>query len=217
MIYSYCKKCKLESPGDTCQSCGKRAGANAQRDVWSIASLPVADGRIWRGTLLTLFCVAALLLAVIFGLNALIPGDQPTPGDWRGSVTRLVLAVFPAGLIVVFLFLLLQGREVNVYVLDPQGAHMQTWHTPSRIKSWARLQSADPDKNVRQQDGSVMHLSQERHLLWQDAVNLKYKPGSGLIQMYHTPHLAPLVLKLPANEYETAAAYVGKYCKSTKQ
>ena len=42
---------------------------------------------------------------------------------------------------------------------------------------------------------------------------MKYKPGSAAIHLYHTPHLAPMVLKLPANEYELAAAYVGKYCK----
>ena len=213
MIYSYCKRCKLESPGDTCQGCGKRATAAAQRDVWSIASVPLADARVWQATLLALACVAALVLAVIFGLDAMIPGDQAVPDAWRPRVTRLVFALFPIGLATVFLFLLAQGREVNVYVLDPQGAHLQTWHPPSRIKSWARLQSADPGKNVPQQDGSVMHLSQERHMLWQDVIKVKYKPGSAAIQLYHTPHLAPMVLKLPANEYELAAAYVGKYCK----
>lgn len=213
MIYSYCKRCKMESPGDTCQGCGKHASAAAQRDVWSIASVPLADGRIWRAALLTLLCVAALVLGAVFGLDALMPSGQAEPDAWRGSVVRLVFALFPVGLVTVFLFLLIQGREVDVFVLDPQGAHLQTWHQPSRIKSWARLQSSDQRKNIIQQDGSTMHLSQERHLMWSDVASVKYKPGSAVIHLYHTPHLAPLVLKLPANEYELAAAYVGKYCK----
>ena len=58
-----------------------------------------------------------------------------------------------------------------------------------------------------------MHLSQERHMLWQDVVSVRYKPGSAAICVYHTPRCAPMVLKLPAQEYDLAAAYVGKYCK----
>lgn len=212
MIYSYCKRCGMESPGDVCSGCGKRAAAASQRDVWSIAALPVTDARIWRGALLTLLTVAALLLLVIFGMEALQGGGRAVL-LWRGTLPRLILAVVPLGLAVVFLFLAVQGREVNVYFLDPKGAHQQTWHTPQKWKSWARLQSADPRKNILQQDGSVMHLSQERHLMWQDVQSVQYKPASASICIYHTPHCAPLVLRLPAEEYDLAAAYVGKYCK----
>ena len=213
MIYSYCKKCKMESPGDTCQGCGKRAAANSQRDVWSVASVPLADGRIWKGALLTLLTVALLLFALLFGLEYVMSGPQAAGQLWQGVLPKAIFAIPPLGLAVTFLFLLLQGREVIVYVLDPQGGHLQTWHQPGRIRSWARLQSADPRKNVPQQDGSEMHLSQERHMLWQDVVQVKYRPQNAAIYLYHTPRCAPMILRLPAQEYELAAAYVGKYCK----
>lgn len=213
MIYSYCKRCKLESPGDTCPGCGKKSTAAAQRDVWSIASVPLSDGRAWRGALFTLIGVAALLLAVILGLEALLKDADAARRLVEGALPRLIAALAAAGLALVFLFLALQGREVSVYVLDPQGAHLQTWHTPQKWKSWARLQSADPSRNVLQQDGSVMHLSQERHLMWRDVQSVKYKPASAAIFVYHTPHIAPMILKLPAEEFDLAAAYVGKYCK----
>lgn len=213
MIYSYCKRCKMESPGDVCQGCGKRATAASQRDVWSVASVPLADGRAWRGAVWTLLTVAALLLILIFGLEYLVSGGLITAQLWQGALPKMIFALVPLGLLLTFLFLFLQGREVIVYVLDPQGAHLQTWHQPGKIKSWARLQSADPNKNVPQQDGTVMHLSQERHLMWQDVQSVKYRPGSAAIYIYHTPHCAPMILKLPAQEYELAAAYVGKYCK----
>ena len=213
MIYSYCKKCKQESPGDICQSCGKRATAAAQRDIWSIAAVPLADSRAWTGALYALLCVVGLLLLLIFGLEFMLSGSYKTAQLWNSSLPQLIFSILPLGLLCTFLCLMAQGREVNVYVMDPQGAHLQTWHQPSRIKSWARLQSHDRAKDVPQQDGSVMHLSQERHMLWQDVQSVKYKPGKAVIQLYHTPHCAPLVLRLPSEEYDLAAAYVGKYCK----
>lgn len=213
MIYSYCKRCKLESPGDVCRSCGKRATANAQRDVWSIASVPLADGRAWKGIFYTLLAVALLLLVVVFGLESLASDGSKVAQLWNSALPRMIILIIPVGMLIAFLFLLAQGREVIVYVLDPQGAHLQTWHQPSRVKSWARLQSADASRNVPQQDGSVMHLSQERHLIWGDVQSVRYKPRNAAILIYHTPYLAPMVLKLPPEEYEMAAAYVGKYCK----
>jgi len=213
MIYSYCKRCKLESPGENCRQCGKHAAATAQRDVWSIASVPLADGRTWKSISIALCSVAALLAVAIFGLEAVVSPDK-VARLWTSSLPRLIFLILPLGLMLSFLFLLMQGREVIVYVLDPQGAHLQTWHQPSRLKSWARLQSADPNANVPQQDGTVMHLSQERHLMWGDVQAVRYKPRSAAIYLYHTPHLAPMVLKLPPDEYETATRYVGKYCKN---
>ena len=213
MIYSYCKRCKLESPGDTCPGCGKRSTAAAQRDVWSIAAVPVSDGRIWRSALYTALGVSLLLLIVILSLEALTKDYAAAARLIQGPMPRLIAAMAAAGLVITFLFLFLQGREVNVYVLDPQGAHLQTWHGPQKWKSWARLQSADPRKNILQQDGTVMHLSQERHMMWRDVQSVRYSPGRASIYVYHTPHCAPMILRLPAEEYDLAAAYVGKYCK----
>ena len=59
----------------------------------------------------------------------------------------------------------------------------------------------------------MVHLSQERHLLWKDVAQVQYRPARAVIALYHTPHIAPLVLRLPPEEYELAKAYVGKYCK----
>ena len=217
MIYSYSKRCGLETPGDVCSSCGKRFTPANQRDVWSISFLPLSDGRVWRAALLALAGASTLLLAGVFAAEAILTDGARAARLWHTAFPRLALAAIPAGLMVVFLFLLLQGREVELFVLDPKGAHLQTWHSPQKWKSWTRLQSADPRRNIQQQDGSVMHLAQERHMLWRDVLDVQYKPHSAVIQLYHTPKCAPLVLRLPPEEYETAAAYVGKYCKIKKK
>ena len=213
MIYSYCKRCRMESPGDVCAGCGKRAAAASQRDKWSVASVPLADSRAWRTSVLALLGAAVLMLLTVFGLEAMYGGPARVRLLWQSALIRVTLAFVPVGLAVVFLFLLIQGRETNVFTLDSLGAHQYTWHGPQKWKSWARLQSADPAKDIPQQDGSVMHLSQERHMLWQDVVSMQYRPARSVILLYHTPRCAPLVLKLPAGEYDLAAAYVGKYCK----
>ena len=213
MIYSYCKHCKIESPGEDCQQCGKHATAAMQRDIWSISIMPLADGLTWRSTFFVLLSVAALLLALVFGLEFIVRGSADTAQLWQGRVPQLILALIPIGMGVMLLLLLLQGREVNVYYLDKDGAHQQTWHKPSRVKSWARLQSADRRRDVRQQDGSMMRLSQERHIRWQDVMTVQYLPQRSVIRLYHTPHCAPLILRMPGGEFNLAAAYVRKYCK----
>ena len=213
MIYSYCKRCKIESPGEFCQQCGKRLSPQSQRNLWSVSARPLADGRIWRGAALALLTVTALLMLLVFGLEYIMGGNGRTANLWQGGVPRMILALPLLGIGVTFLFLALQGEEVSVYFLDKDGAHLQTWHKPSRVKSWARLQSADRTRDVPQQDGTIMHLSQERHMLWKDVQAVKYLPNRAAIRLYHTPHCAPLVLKLPSDEYEQARKYVEKNCK----
>lgn len=213
MIYSYCKKCRLESPGDTCPQCGKHATPAAQRNIWSIAAVPVSDSRAWRGIFLSLVCAAALLMALIFGLEAMFSGNIKVTQLWNSGLPQLIIAIVPLGLIIAFLALTIQGREVIVYVMDAQGCHLQTWHQPGVLRSLARLQCRDKHKDIPQQDGAVMHLSQERHMLWQDVQSVKYQPGKACILLYHTPHCAPMTLRLPPEEYDLADAMVKKHCK----
>lgn len=213
MIHSYCSKCKMESPGDTCRGCGKRASANAQRNIWSIAAVPVSDGRLWRAILLTLLGVTALLFLLIFGLEAILSSNQRVHAMWRGGVPQMILAIPLIGILLSFLVLTIQGRETLVYVLDKQGAHLQTWHAFGRMKSWARLQCYEKIRDIPQADGSVMHLSQEWHMLWKDVQAVKYQPARACILLYHTPRCAPMVLRLPPEEYEGAAGWVQKFCK----
>jgi len=213
MIYSYCKKCKLESLGDTCSQCGKLSSPGSRRNIWSIASVPVSDGRAWRGILTVLVCVTALLMGLVFGWEAMISPQGDVSLLWNSGLPQLMIALVPLGLIAAFLVLSIQGREVIVYVMDGQGCHLQTWHQPGLLRSWARMQCRDRHKDVVQQDGSVMHLSQERHMLWQDVQSVKFQPGHACILLYHTPRCAPMALKLPPEEYDLAAALVQKHCK----
>ena len=107
----------------------------------------------------------------------------------------------------------LQGREEIRYILDMEGAHMQTWYRASRIHAWARLQRADMSSAHQSRDGSKYLKAEERHLLWRDINEIGYSPSTGTIRLYRTPHLAPFVLRIPPEEYEMAEALIKKHTK----
>ena len=213
MIYSYCKHCKTESPGDVCRICGKRAAAGAQRNMWNIPFLPLTDSRTWKSILLALLLVCALCFLLLIGLDALLLGPSGASRVLQGNLPALIFSILPLGLLISFLFLYLQGKELHVYVADPRGAHLQTWHEPMRKKSWARLQTASPVHDQMNPSGDMMRMAQERHMLWQDVQSVQYKPRQAQILLYHTPHCAPMVLRVLPEEFEMTAAYVSKYCK----
>ena len=86
MIYSYCKRCNLESPGDTCTGCGKRAAVSAQMDQWSIAINPLMDGRVWRAALIALYAQYGLV-KVLDGLKSCVEHGAPKLAYLRACLT----------------------------------------------------------------------------------------------------------------------------------
>ena len=212
MIVSYCKKCRLESAGKVCPSCGKKASAASVRDVWRTVRVPAADGAAWRSLILVLLLCTALLALLLLGAERLMNTAAHFQQVY-GSILTLTLLAPLVGLLIGATALLLQGREEIRYSLDTTGAHTQTWHRFSHIRSWARLQGACSADAVEATDGTRFVMSDERHILWQDVNEIKYSPASGTIRLYHTPHLAPLTLRIPPDEYETAELIVKKYAK----
>ena len=212
MIVSYCKKCKLESEGTVCQQCGKRASASSIRDVWRTVRVPSADTGSWRSAVGILYFVVILLLAALVVVERL----GSSAHSFATSVGSLISAVAIAGvigLLIVLAALSLQGREEIRYILDMEGAHMQTWYRASRIHAWARLQRANMSAAVQSRDGSKYLKAEERHLLWRDINEINYSPSTGTIRLYRTPHLAPFVLRIPPEEYEMAEALIKKHTK----
>ena len=177
MIVSYCKKCKLESEGAVCQNCGKRASASSIRDVWRTVRVPGADAGAWRSAVgvlsfTVLLLLAVLLLAERFGTSA---------QNFAVSAGTLISAVAVAGVIGLLLVVAaysLQGREEIRYILDMEGAHMQTWYRASRIHAWARLQRANMSAAVQSRDGAKYIKAEERHLLWRDINEIGYSPSA---------------------------------------
>ena len=213
MIVSYCKKCKKESAGSVCQYCGKRAPSSAVRDVWRTVRIPLTDAGVWKSIALVLAIVTVLLCAILFGLERIFNTKAEFSALLNGQLLTLILTVPFAGVGISFLFLTLQGREEVRFFLDQQGAHTQVWHRASRLRSLGRLQASRLNDTVSSNDGTKYILADERHMLWADVNEIRYLPSSGLIRLYHIPHFAPLVLRIPPEEYDIAEAIVKKYAK----
>lgn len=213
MIELYCKKCKQKHEGQTCPLCGGRSSDATATDMWSVRRVPVSDGGAWLRVFVALFAVTLLVFALIFGVEALTSSPDKVQALMNSDLLSAVLTVPVVAFALALALLLMQGGEICVYVLDGGGAHVATWHKPSLIKSLARLQSADPAADIPQPDGSVMHLSQERHMLWADVRYVRNDPDHGRILLYHTRHLAPMTLCVTREEYDAAAAYVQRKTK----
>ena len=213
MIVSYCKKCKKESEGSVCRYCGKRASASCVRDVWRATRVPAADGAAWKSIIGVLLIVTVLILVVLFTFEKLVNSTPAFKALLTGQMLTLTLSIPFVGLLICFAALTLQGREEVRYSLDTVGVHTQVWHRASRLRSIARLQASRLNKAIAANDGTKYILADERHLIWSDINEIHYAPSAGLIKLYHTPHFAPLILRIPPEEYETAEEIVKKMAK----
>lgn len=213
MIRYYCKKCNAENPSPVCAHCGKKLSGNTMRNVWRVYRLPLSDSGTWFSVLSISALIALLLFLILFGAEFFMTGLQQMTALFSTNLPAVLFALIPLSLCIACIVLTLQGREILLYALDMQGAHLQTWHDASRIKCWARLQLMKPEDAVPQQDGTQLIMAQVRHMLWKDVRQVRYSPRKGEIRLYHTPHIAPMVLRLPPEEYEGCEALVKKFCK----
>ena len=212
MIVSYCKKCRLDSEGTVCSSCGKRASASCVRDVWRIVRVPGADAGTWRSVARGILLAAVILTGGLVLLERFQSSQQDFENHLGGILSTS--AMLTAGVFAIAAaLLLLQGREEIRYTLDMTGAHLQTWHRASYLRSWARLQSARMDRAIPSRDGSRYVISEERHIRWKDIHEINYVPSTGSIKLYHCRQLAPFILRIPDEEYDTAEAIVKKHTR----
>ena len=213
MINWYCSKCGRNNADSVCTGCGKKLSAGSMRDVWHVYRTPLSDGSAWKSALALLFIASFLCMAFLFLWQSALSGFAGALPLLTNGTAAAVFLLIPAGLVCLFFALSLQGREILVYCLDTQGAHMQTWHAEGRIRSWARLQRYHAEDAAMQEDGSSMVLSQTRHILWPDVRAVHFLPSRGEIHLFSGPRLFPYILRLPTQEYDAAETMVKKNCR----
>ena len=217
MIRWYCKKCGLDSESETCPQCGKKLSGTTLRDIWQVYRVPLSDLCAWKNAFLTLLLLALILVLILFIGGLLLENVEESLKALVNGSGAAVFMLIPAGLALLLAVFVLQGRETLVYCLDAKGAHMQTWHAPGRIRCWARLQAFHPEDIVDNPDGTSVLLSQTRHILWGDVRDVVFAPARGEIRLFSSLRLAPFVLRLPPDEYDTAERMVKKTCRKVLQ
>ena len=214
MIKYYCKKCNLDNDGPVCQSCGKKLTGGSMHNVWAIRRLPLTDGSVWLFAFAIGCTVSLLLFVILFGAEFFLTGTDKMTALFATNLPMLVLAIIPLVLLITGLMLALQGKEVLFYSIESYGVILRTWHGASRIKCWARLCGAKMDHVMEDENGQGVIMAYERVTLWKDVKQVRYFPRRAEIRLYHAAHLAPMVLRIPQEEYQAAETLVKKFCKN---
>ena len=206
----YCGKCQYTSRDRRCEKCGKPLSNATFRMLWTVVRVPVSDGIVWKSVMAVLLSVTGLLL--LFTLLFCAVGNNIRAMTGAGLIP-VILSVLPAGVLLTVITLSLQGRENVWYFLESTCAREQTWYRPSPLHSWSRFQTYRAEDAFRQADGSLLTLSKEKTIEWKDVCKVVFYPERARILLYHTPHVAPFTLRIPADEYESAENLIKKMCK----
>lgn len=210
----FCEKCNQLNERRQCMKCGKNLPTATYREVWNVVRVPVSDGILWKRVMLILLSVVGILI-LLSALFCVFSRDMNALID-QGIIT-VIMALLPVGVLFTVLVLLLQGRENVWYTLANTGAWEQTWHRPSRLHSWSRFETYRSENAYPQPDGSILTMTKERSIYWKDVCRVRFQADKGRILLYHTPHVAPLILRIPAEEYNEAEMLIKKVCKNADQ
>ncbi len=212
----YCKKCGAETPvADTCAHCGAKLTKSAQRFSTYAVRTPVKDWFCWNSALRVTLPVYALVVAVFLLLEACTHGITGIRALLAGSFPSLMLALLAGLTLLIFLALLAQGQEVVKTVLDKDGARQWCYvRRPSWLRLTARLAGKDTLAALREQADALDGYSavRQRGLLWTDCRRVREWPEERVLLLYRPRGWTCLSVRLSADEYGEALAYMQKKC-----
>ena len=185
-LTAYCKKCGAEvDPGEVCSRCGTKLGKNAAHSVWCVERVPVKDWMGWNAVMRVLLPAGlAVILLVLLG-EGLSGGIEAVERSLRSGFLTVVGILLGAVLLLVFLALLLQGKDLTDYAVDSRGIHeIRYLPSPTALKLLTRML---PPSKLKQADTSgqvsVLRLS-ERHIAWKDIARVQPWPEKCMMLVY---------------------------------
>ena len=142
-LTAYCKKCGREvSPGEICPLCGAKLAKTAVHAAWVMEKVPVRDWMSWNAILRWLFPAGLTVLLLALALEGISGGLSAVEKLFQGSFPLTLGLMLSGILLIVFLFLLLQGKELTDYVIDSRGVHAVRYlPDPTPLKLLVRLKS----------------------------------------------------------------------------
>ena len=187
-LTAYCKKCAREvEPGETCLYCGSRLGKTSAHAAWCIERVPVKDWMCWNAVMRLLLPLGLVILLLVVLLEAISGGAAAVEALLASSFPAVLLILLGTVLALVFLALLLQGRELADFVVDNRGIHEKRYLTnPTplrllvRLKPPALAKQAEPNGSVR-----VLKLG-EKDLPWKNVSRVQLWPEKCMI-LYYAP------------------------------
>ena len=180
---AYCKRCNREvDAGEMCPFCGTRLGKNAAHAAWCAERTPVKDWMYWN-SVMRLLLPGALVIVILVLLLEGIAGGPGAVEKMLSSAFLPVLGILTATVLaVVFLILLLQGRELSDFVVDSRGIQETRWlPDPTPLKLILRLKA--PKMPPEDGEAQVVKLG-ERRIAWKDVTRVQLWPEKCMVLIY---------------------------------
>ena len=184
-LTAYCKKCNREvPPGETCPLCGARLGKNAAHAAWCLERVPVRDWLLWNEIMRVLLPAGLAVLLLVLLAEGLSGGTQALERLLRSGFPAALAGLLAAAVGLIFLILLLQGRELTDYVADSRGIHETRYlPRPTALKLILRLR---PPRLLRETEGQEIPLVRlgEKSIAWKDVARVQLWPEKCVILVY---------------------------------
>ena len=178
---AYCKRCGREvDAGEICPLCGTRLGKNAAHAAWCVERTPVKDWMYWNSVMRLLLPGALAILVLVLLLEAAAGGIGAVEQMLSSAFPMVLLILLAAVLAMVFVILLMQGKELSDFVVDSRGIHETRYlPDPTPLKMLLRLKAPRLPE-----EGSGVVLLSERKIAWKDISRVQLWTEKCMVLIY---------------------------------
>lgn len=185
-LTSYCKKCGKDVPvGELCPYCGGKLTAASVHTAWCRERVPVKDWICWN-SIMRLVLPGTLVIVIVILLAELISGG---PGALERMIATglpvILLVILGVILLIAFLTLLLQGKDLQDTVVDGKSIRVTTWlPEPTALKLFARMKPMSLLEKT-QTGGKMPVLELETaEIAWKNITRVQLWPEKCMILFY---------------------------------
>ncbi len=178
---AYCKRCGKEvEAGEICPFCGTRLGKNAAHAAWCVERTPVKDWMYWNSVMRLLLPGALAILILVLLAEGIFGGTEALEKMISSAFLPVLGILLLTVLTVIFVILLLQGKELSDFVIDSRGIHETRYlPDPTPLKLILRMKAP----GLPEEDPRVMKLS-ERQIAWKDVSRVQLWPEKCMVLFY---------------------------------
>lgn len=212
---NYCKKCKAETPAtETCPRCGAKLTRSGERISVTVLREPVRDWFSWNAMLRVVVPVVGAVLLFTVLAEALVEGGQGLQRVFMQGFFWTLLLTLGMLLFLIWLLLLVQGRETVRYILDSKGAHACVYlKEPGSVRMYARLMTPETVEALQADAPEPLagHLYiRSMEIAWAQVRRADFWPETHTVLLYHPRFWLTLSIRCGAADYAEIAAYVLK-------
>ena len=185
-LTAYCKKCAREvDAGENCPFCGTKLGKNAAHAAWCVERTPVKDWMSWNALMRILLPAVLVLLLLVLLAEGIAGGFAAVEKLLVSGFPAVLLILLGSILVVAFITLFLQGKELTDYTVDNRGVHeVHYLPNPTPVRLIARLKS--PSLMRKAEGTSAVLKLGEKDLPWKNVARVQLWPEKCMI-LYYAP------------------------------